>query len=92
MNKKWCEKTTLEKAMDIISGIALCIWLILEALERANKMQSAGFFSCIAIGVVCICEAISLWNVKRSLSYLAIVGTVILLTVAVLAAIYKVQL
>lgn len=90
--KKWSEKTTLEKSVDIISAVTLCIWLILEALGRANKMKSAGIFSCIAIGVICICEAFSLWNVKRSLSYVAIVGIVIMLAVVVLAAIYKVQL
>jgi len=89
---RFIEKTTLEKVMDIISGIAFCVWLILEALERANKIQSAGFFACIAIVIICICEAFPLWNVKRSLSYVAIVGTVIMLTVVVLAAIYKVQL
>ena len=86
MNKKWSEKTTLQKVVDIISGIALCVWLIFEMLERSNKVKHADFISCIAIIIVCICEAYKFWNVKRSLSYVAIAGAVLMITVVVLQA------
>ena len=84
MDKKWSEKTTFEKTMDIISGIALCVWLIFEALEKSNKVKSADLVNCIAIGVICVCEAISFWNVKRYISYIAIGGLLCMIAVVVL--------
>ena len=84
MNEKWSEKTTFQKVMDIISGIAFCVYLIFEALERANKVESADLITCIAIGVVCICEAFSYWNTKRIFSYVAIAGAVCLTAVMIL--------
>lgn len=87
MNEKWSEKTKLQKVMDIIAWIALCVWIVFEALEKMNKVQHADLVNCIALGVVCVCEAISLWNVKRALSYVAIAGAVCLITVIVLLTI-----
>ena len=84
MNEKWSEKTTLQKVMDIIAGIAFCVYLIFEALERSGKVESADLITCIAIGVVCICEAFSYWNKKRIFSYIAIAGAVCLIAVIVL--------
>lgn len=84
MNQNRSEKTTLQKVMDIIAGIAFLVYLILQALERAGKMQSADLATCIAIAIVCICEAISYWNVKRAFSYIAIAGAIFLTAVTVL--------
>ena len=84
MNQKWSEKTTFQKAMDIIAGIAFLVYLIFQALERAGKVESADLITCIAIGVVCICEAVSFWNTKRVFSYVAIGGIVLMLTALVL--------
>ena len=84
MNEKWSEKTTFQKVMDIIAGIAFGVWIIFEALERTNKVESADLITCIAIGIVCICEAFSYWNQKRIFSYVAIAGTVCLIAVIVL--------
>lgn len=84
MNEKWSEKTTFQKVMDIIAGIAFCVYLIFVALERANKVKSADLITCIAIGVVCICEAFSYWNTKRIFSYVAIAGAVLLTAVIIL--------
>ena len=84
MNKKWSEKTTFEKTMDIISGIALCVWLIFEMLERKNTVPYASTAATISICIVCICEAFAYWNVKRAFSYVAIAGAVLLAAVMVL--------
>lgn len=84
MDKKWSEKTTLEKTMDIISGVALAVWLIFQMLERTNKVQYASFVSNIAIFIICACEAVSFWNVKRALSYVAIGGIVLMTAVLAL--------
>ena len=84
MNQKWSEKTTFQKAMDIIAGIAFLVYLIFQALERAGKVESADLITCIAIGVVCICEAFSYWNTKRTFSYIAIAGAVCLTAVMIL--------
>ena len=84
MNQKWSEKTTFQKAMDIIAGIAFLVYVIFQALERAGKVESADLITCIAIGVVCICEAFSYWNTKRTFSYIAIAGAVCLATVMML--------
>ena len=84
MNKKWNEKTTLEKVVDIISGVALFVWLIFEMLERNNQVQYASLGACISIFVVCVCQAISYWKVKRTFSYVAIAGAVLLTAVIVL--------
>ncbi len=82
--KKWNEKNTLEKVMDIISGVAFCVWLVLGYVE--NKMPYAELASYIALCVVCVCEAVSFWNTKRVLSYVAIGGIVLMLTTLVLLA------
>ena len=87
MNQKWSEKTTFQKVMDIISGIAFLVYLIFQALERAGKVKSADLITCIAIGIVCICEAFSYWNTKRTFSYVAIAGAAILTVVIVLISI-----
>ena len=84
MNQKWSEKTTFQKVMDIIAGIAFLVYVIFQALERAGKVGSADLITCIAIGVVCICEAFSYWNTKRTFSYIAIAGAVFLATVLAL--------
>ena len=87
MNQKWSEKTTFQKAMDIIAGIAFLVYLIFQALERAGKVESADLITCIALGVVCICEAFSYWNTKRTFSYVAIAGVVIITVSVVLISI-----
>ena len=84
MNKKWSEKTTFEKVLDIIAGVALCVWLVFETLERENAVQYADVVNYIAISVICICEAISFWKVKRILSYIAIAGIVCMVAAVVL--------
>ena len=88
MNEKWSEKTTFQKVMDIIAGIAFLVYLIFHALERAGKVESADLITCIAIGVVCICEAFSYWNTKRIFSYVAIAGAVCLTVVVVLLSVW----
>ena len=84
MNQKWSEKTTLQKVMDIIAGIAFLVYLIFQALERAGKVVSADLITSIAILVVCICEAVSFWNTKRVLSYISIGGGLFLAVVLAL--------
>lgn len=84
MNKKWNEKTTFEKTLDIISGIALFVWLLFEYLERSNNIEYANFIDYIAVSVICVCNAISFWNVKRALSYVAIFGVICMIAVAVM--------
>ena len=78
MDKKWSEKTTLQKVMDIISGIALFVWLLFELLERTGKIAYADMVTYVAVLVICACETVSFWNVKRSLSYVAIAGVVLM--------------
>ena len=82
--KNWNEKNTLEKVMDIISGTMFCVWLILGQLE--NKVPYAEPISYIALCVVCVCEAVSFWNTKRVISYIAIGGMVLMLAALVLLA------
>ena len=84
--KKWNEKNTLEKIAYVISGIALGVWLVLEALGRSGKIQFADLGGTIALCIVCVCEAISFWNVKRGLSYVAIAGIVCMVSASVLLA------
>ena len=86
MNRKWNEKATWEKTLDIISGIALCVWLIFEFLERSNTIKFAEIIADISILIVCVCEAISFWKVKRALSYVAIAGSACLIAAIVLQA------
>ena len=83
---KWSEKTTLEKVATVIAGIALSVWLVFEYLQRNSSVACAEMGSCIAIGIVCICEAIDYWRVKRAFSYVAIAGAVCLATALVFLA------
>ena len=87
MEQKWSEKTILQKIMDIIAGFAFLVYLIFQALERAGKVESADLITCIAIGVVCICEAFSYWNTRRIFSYVAIAGAICLIGVVLLLSV-----
>ena len=87
MNQKWSEKTAFQKVMDIIAGIAFLVYVIFQALERAGKVESADLITCIAISIVCICEAFSYWNTKRIFSYIAIAGAVFLIGALVLLSV-----
>ena len=82
--KKWSEKTNLEKISDIISGIALCAWLIFEAMDRKGMAEWADIASRIAVIVICVFEGISFWNERRVISYIAIGGIVCLVATFVL--------
>ena len=84
MDQKWSEKTTFQKVMDIISGIAFCVYIIFETLDITGKVKSTDLITCIAIGIVCICEAFSYWNTKRIFSYVAIAGAILLAAVIIL--------
>ena len=87
MNQKWSEKTTLQKVMDIIAGIAFFVHVIFQVLEIAGKVESADLITCIALSVVCICEAFSYWNTKRIFSYVAIAGVICLMGVVLLLSV-----
>ena len=82
--KNWNEKNKSEKVMDIISGGAFCVWMVLVYVEI--KVPNAELISYIALCVICVCEAVSFWNTKRVLSYIAIGGIVLMLTALVLLA------
>ena len=84
MNRKWNDKNTLEKTVTIISGIALCVWLLFEFLESKTSLQYANIVNYIAIFVICVCETISFWKVKRALSYVDIGGAILMIAVMVL--------
>ena len=84
MNRKWNEKNILEKTVTIISGIALCIWVLFEFWESKTSLQYANTVNYIAIFVICVCEAFSFWNTRRSLSYVAIAGAVCMVAVVIL--------
>lgn len=84
MSGKWNEKNKLEKTVTIISAIALCVWLLFEILESKTSLQYANIVNYIAIFVICVCEAISFWKVKRALSYVAIGGAILMIAVMVL--------
>ena len=86
MNRKWSEKTTVEKTADIISAIAFVVWMVTELIGRMNSEKNTEVAGSIALCVVCVCEAISFWNVKRSLSYVAIAGTILISTTMILLA------
>ena len=83
--KSWCEKTTFEKVLEIISAIAFVVWMAFEFLEHKG-MESAEMGAGISILVICICQAISYWNVKRAFSYIAIVGGTCLAAAMILLA------
>lgn len=82
--KSWNEKNKIEKISDIISWIALCVWVMFEALDRKGMIEWADIASRIAIIVVCIFEGISFWNERRVLSYISIAGIICLLATFVL--------
>ena len=82
--KQWNEKNKLEKISDIIAGIALCVWLVFEAMDRKGIVAWADIASRISVIVICIFEGISFWNDRRVLSYVAIAGVVVLLATFVL--------
>ena len=84
MNRKWNEKNTVEKTADVIGLIAFVAWLLLEFLGKRGIIQYSEVTTCIAIGIVCVCEAVSYWNVKRAFSYVAIAGVVLLSAVGIL--------
>ena len=84
MDKKWKDKTTFEKVLDIISFVAAVVWLSFEIVDSKTSLAYANAITYIAVCIICICQAISFWNVKRSLSYVAIFGVVCMMSVIVL--------
>ena len=78
--------TAFEKTVNIISWIALAVWVVFSFIERASQIQYAELITCTAIGIVCVCEAISFWKVKRALSYVAIGGAILMIAIMVLEA------
>ena len=82
--KKWNEKNKLEKTMEIIAGIAFLVWVVLTYVESNIPYGEA--ISYIALCITCVCEAITYWNVKRVISYIAIGGMVLMLAALVLLA------
>ena len=76
MDKKWSEKSILEKTLDIISAIALVVWVVFEVLKRTNGPEYAGIVTYISPGIICVCQAFSFWNVKRTVSYIGLAGAV----------------
>lgn len=86
MDRKWNEKTTLQKTTEIISFIAFCVWMVFEILERTGKVNGTSIVSYVAILVICIAETIYFWNIKRVISYIGIGGTFCLVASLVLLA------
>lgn len=84
--KTWSEKNTFEKVLDVISGIAVFVWVILGFLERTHGYAWADAGTYVAAIVVCICQAFTYWNEKRALSYVAIAGVVCMIAVVILLA------
>ena len=84
--KKWSEKTTLEKVADIIAFVAFCVWFITEYLADKGMVPESSPITYISLSMVCVCEAISFWNERRVISYVAIGGMVLMLVAAALLA------
>ena len=82
----WNEKTIVEKIATIISGIALCVWLIFEFLDSKGVVSYAATGAYIAVSVLCVCEAISFWKTKRVFSYVAIAGAVCIIAAMIMLA------
>ena len=80
----WNEKTIIEKIATIISGIALCVWVVFDILGRIGNVSFAETAGYIAVCVICVSEAIVYWRTKRVFSYIAIVGTVCIISALVL--------
>lgn len=82
--KKWNEKNTFEKTVDIIAGITFLVWVVLTYVE--SNLPYGETISYIALCITCVCEAITYWNVKRVISYVAIGGVVLMLAAMILLA------
>lgn len=82
--KKWIEKTKFEKILEIISLIAFCIWILFEILGRTVSFEYADLISCISVCLICVCQTISFWNVKRVISYIGIAGGTICIVAVLL--------
>ena len=82
--KTWNEKNAFEKALDVISGIALVAWLIFAVLENNGTIDWQVDPTMIAATIICICQTFSFWNEKRVLSYVAIAGIICMVAVIVL--------
>ena len=84
MNKKWHEKTTIEKIMDIISYITLCVWMIFIVIEYTCGFAGSEIANGICSGIICVCLAVTFWPAKRIVSYISIAAAVCALTTIVL--------
>ena len=81
--KKWNDKTTFEKMLDILSGIATCIWVVCNYLVKSEATYIS-IINYVAISVICICQGIAFWKIKRAISYIAFAGLALMLTAIVL--------
>ena len=83
--KKSAKRKLIYAAVTLV--LAVLVYVIFQALERAGKVESADLITCIAIGGVCICEAVSFWDTKRVFSYVAIAGAICLIGVVLLLSV-----
>ena len=84
MEKKWSEKTKLQKISDVVSIVAFCAWMLFEFLDSKGIVGWADIASRIAILILCVFECISFWKEKRIISYIAIGGFICLVATFVL--------
>ena len=83
MDKKWKDKTTAQKVIDIISWILLAVWFVFSILDRRTP-ESEEYIDEIAIGLYCALSAYSYWNVKRIYSYIFIAGAILIAVTTIL--------
>ena len=89
MQKKWAEKTALGKTLTVISWIAMITWIVFWALDKWGSFPHSDIIANFALAFVCLCEIYEFWNVKRVISYVAIAGSVLILTTTILAIVMQ---
>ena len=83
MEKKWKDKTTAQKVIDIISCILLVVWCVFSILDRRTP-ESEGYIDEVAIFLYCALAAYSYWNEKRKYSYIFIAGAILIAVTTIL--------
>lgn len=68
MYKKWSERSTMEKVLEVVSAGALCVAIICMILANTTKLKLPGEINNIAMCITCICQAYVYRNSQNRLS------------------------
>lgn len=84
MNQKWSEMSSLNKFATVVTVVSSVALLVLIVLDLAKIWEPAANYTSIPFTFFLAADAVLLWDSKRSLAYLSLGLTALMLVRVVL--------